>query len=270
MRSLALSAYALLAALQMPPDEVVRPTGSGYGSTKPIELSALAFTPEVYQGDNVEVRGTLKTLVFNRYWTIEDEGARALVIPGFGLDADALTRFTGFRVGLRGVARMLNPYDPKNDKAHFPDLPPRPRGQPGWPEATITAHALFELDGDSGGRPAGDTLADLIGSGDLRPGTAVTITGVFRGRNLFDDLPKDSQRGADDWVLQDGAFSAWVTGKRPRGKGWSLDPASRGDARWRVEVSGKIDVVGGVAYLRASKVSLVGRAEEAGLGTPEP
>jgi hypothetical protein len=272
MRSLALSVYALLAALQIPGQEIVRPTGSGYGGTKPVELSALAFTPEVYQGDNVEVRGTIKTLVFNRYWTIEDEGARALVIPGHGLDADALTRFTGFRVALRGVARMLNPHDPVADKQQFPDLPVRPRGQPGWPEATITAHAVFELDGESGGRPVGDTLADLISGGDLRPGTGVTISGAFRGRNLFGDLPKDSQRGADDWVLKDGTFAAWVTGKRPRGKGWSLDPASRSDARWRVEVSGKIEVVGGIAYVRASKVSLAGRADEHGdtAAAPEP
>jgi len=268
MRSLALSTYALLAATQMPPDQVARPTGSRYGATKPVELSALAFTPEVYEGDNVEVRGTIKVLVFNRYWTIEHEGARALVIPGYGLDAEALARFTGFRVALRGVARMLNPYDPVADKKNFPDLPGRPRSQPGWPEATITAHAVFELDGDSGGRPTGDTLADLISSGDLRSGTAVTITGVFRGRNLFDDLPKDSRRGADDWVLRDGAFAAWVTGKRPSGKGWSLDPTSRGDARWRVEVVGKVEVSGGIAYVRASKVSLAGRADAA--ATPEP
>lgn len=260
----------LLAAAQLPPDEIVRPTGSGYGSAKPVELSSLAFTPEAYEGDNVEVRGTLKVLVFNRYWTIEDGGARALVIPGKGLDASALTRFTGFEVDVRGVARMLNPYDPVADKTHFPDLPVRPRGQPGWPEATITVHALFERQGDAGGRPAGDTLAELVRNGELKSGTEVTVTGVFRGRNLFGDLPTASERSADDWVLQDGAFAAWVTGKRPSGKGWSLDPASRGDARWRVEVVGKVEVVGGVAYVRASKVSLAGRAEPGGAAAPQP
>ncbi|MET0554654.1 MAG: hypothetical protein ABW221_16550 [Vicinamibacteria bacterium] len=267
MRSLALP--LLLAAAQVPPDQLVRPAGSGYGPTKPVELSALAFTPEVYEGDNVEVRGTLKALVYPRYWTIEAGGARALVIPGNGVDAGALTRFTGFEVEMRGVARMLNPYDPQKDKQHYPDLPVRPRGLPGWPEATITVHALFEVDGDAGGRPVGETLAELIRNGDLRPGTSVTVSGVFRGRNLFGDLPKDSQRGADDWVLKDGAFAAWVTGRRPAGKGWSLDPASRGDARWRVEVVGKVEVVGDVAYVRASKVSLAGRADRDETAAPE-
>jgi hypothetical protein len=267
MRSLVLP--LLLAAAQLPPDQVVRPTGSGYGSAKPVELSALAFTPEAYQGDNVEVRGTLKVLVFNRYWTIEDGGARALVIPGHGLDPSALTRFTGFEVDVRGVARMLNPYDPAADKSQFPDLPLRPRGQPGWPEATITVHALFDRQGETGGRPAGDTLSELIRNGDLRSGTAVTVKGVFRGRNLFGDLPKDSQRKPEDWVIQDGAFAAWVTGKRPSGKGWSLDPASRGDARWRVEVEGKVEVVGEVTYIRASRVSLAGRADREEAASPE-
>jgi hypothetical protein len=258
----------LLAAAQVPSDEVVRPAAAGYGSPRPVELATLAFTPEVYEGDNVEVRGTLKVLVYPRYWTIEAGGARALVIPGRGVDAGALTRFTGFEVEMRGVARMLNPYDPQADKTRYPELPVRPRGLPGWPEATITVHALFELDGDAGGRPVGDTLAKLIRDGDLRPGTAVTVSGVFRGRNLFGDLPQDSQRSPEDWVLKDGDFAAWVTGKRPAGKGWSLDPASPGDARWRVEVVGKVEVVGDVAYLRASKVSLAGRADPA--PTPAP
>jgi hypothetical protein len=259
MRSIVLP--LLFAAAQVPPDQVVRPTGSGYGSAKAVDLASLAFTPESYEGDNVQVRGTLKALVYPRYWTLEDGGGRALIIPGNGLDPSALTRFSGFEVEVRGVARTLSPYDPPADRQHFPDLPVRPRGQPGWPEATITVHAVFEVEGDAGGKPAGEGLAELVRSGAIRPGSSVTVTGVFRGRNLFGDLPKDSQRGPDDWVIQDGAFAAWVTGKRPNGKGWSLDPANRGDARWRVEVVGKIERVGEVAYIRASRVSLAGRAD---------
>jgi hypothetical protein len=267
MRTLVLP--LLLAAAQVPPDEVVRPTGSGYGSTKPVELATLAFTPEAFEGDNVEVRGTLKVLVYPRYWTIEDGGGRALVIPGNGLDPSALTRFSGFEVEVRGVARMLNPYDPAADKARFPDLPERPRGQPGWPNATITVHAVFEVAGDAGGRPAGEGLAELVRSGAIRPGTPLTVTGVFRGRNLFGDLPKDSQRQPEDWVIRDGAFAAWVTGKRPSGKGFSLDPGSRGDARWRVEVVGKVEVVGDITYIRASRVSLAGRADRDEAAVPK-
>jgi hypothetical protein len=268
---LAVPVCLLLGTLQPPDVELIRPTGAGYGSPKPVELATLAFTPEAYEGDNVEVRGTLKALVYPRYWTIEDGAARALVIPGKGIDAAALVRLAGFRVEARGVARMLSPYDPVADRKRFPDLPQRPRGQPGWPEATLTVHALFDVEDDAGGPAKKDTLADLVRDGSLSPGTSVTVAGAFRGRNLFGDLPQESRRAAEDWVVKDGAFAVWVTGKRPSGKGWSLDPANRLDARWRVEVVGKIEVVAGVAYLRASRVSLAGRAEpEEPAASPPP
>jgi hypothetical protein len=57
-------------------------------------------------------------------------------------------------------------------------------------------------------------------------------------------------------VLKEGDAAVWVTGKAPKGKGWSLDPAYKGDTvRW-LAVEGKVEVVNGVAYLRASKVIL--------------
>jgi hypothetical protein len=268
MRSLTLVLPVLLAAPQVQQYELVRPSGTGYGSPSPVELAALADAPAEYEGENVVLQGTLKALAYPRYWTIEDGGARVLVIPGKGLDAGALTRFTGVRVEARGIARALGPYDPKADKTRYPDLPERPRGEPGWPQATVTVHALFDAEGEAGGRAPGDSLAALVRSGGVRPGTDVTVTGVFRGRNLFADLPEDSRRGADDWVVKDGAFAAWVVGKRPAGKGFALDLASRGDARWRVAVAGKLEVQGGVPYLRASSVTLAGRAEAEGDAPP--
>ena len=49
----------------------------------------------------------------------------------------------------------------------------------------------------------------------------------------------------------------WVVGKKPKGKGWSLDPASRSDsARW-VQVTGTLDRKGSVTRLKATEVALV-------------
>ena len=56
-----------------------------------------------------------------------------------------------------------------------------------------------------------------------------------------------------DWVLRDGPFSIWVTGKGPRGKGWSLDPRSRADCRFRIEATGKVATANGYIYLRADE-----------------
>ena len=50
-----------------------------------------------------------------------------------------------------------------------------------------------------------------------------------------------------------------MTGRRPAGKGFQLDPAYRPDtARW-LEVSGKVLIAGEVSYLKAGKVALIAR-----------
>jgi hypothetical protein len=90
-------------------------------------------------------------------------------------------------------------------------------------------------------------------------GRVVTASGTFRGANLFEDLPSQSRRNRDDWVLQDGPFSVWVTSKAPKGKGWALDPQSRADCSWRLVVTGTVETAGGLIYLRAKSVTLAAR-----------
>ena len=86
---------------------------------------------------------------------------------------------------------------------------------------------------------------------------SVRVRGQFRGRNLFGDLPAESQKSASDWVLQDQGVAVWVTGKAPKGDGWSLDLGSRSESvRW-VEVEGEVAARDGVVYLKAKNVSLV-------------
>jgi hypothetical protein len=87
----------------------------------------------------------------------------------------------------------------------------------------------------------------------------VTVSGIFRGANLFADLPAESHRDAGDWVLRDGPFSIWVTGKAPKGRGFALDPRSRSDCAWRLEVKGTVETAGGYVYLHAKSVAPVRR-----------
>lgn len=109
---------------------------------------------------------------------------------------------------------------------------------------------------------AGSSLEALVRYPKGGEGRTVTASGIFRGANLFDDLPAESRLHASDWVLKDGPFSIWVTGKAPKGKGFSLDPGSRSDCRWRLEVGGKVETAGGFVYLRAKSVTLVRREKE--------
>lgn len=98
-------------------------------------------------------------------------------------------------------------------------------------------------------------------------GRTVVARGSFRGRNLFAEMPDGSARTPQDWVLGDGPFFVWVTGRAPRGGGFSLDPASRAEAKHRLEVEGRVEPVNGLVYLRAKSVRLIGR-EDAEEETP--
>jgi hypothetical protein len=106
----------------------------------------------------------------------------------------------------------------------------------------------------------GSTLEPLVRYPKSAEGRVVTVSGTFRGANLFEDLPPDSRRGRDSWVLRDGPFSIWITGKDPKGQGFSLDVHSKADCRIRLEVQGEIVTENDYIYLRARKIQLLGRA----------
>ena len=71
-------------------------------------------------------------------------------------------------------------------------------------------------------------------------GQTVTVTGNFRGRNLFGDLPDAPQKSRYDFVIRNAEGAVWVTGLRPRGRGFDLDVDRRLDTNRWVEVSGTV------------------------------
>jgi hypothetical protein len=100
-------------------------------------------------------------------------------------------------------------------------------------------------------------IEDLVGRPARLAKETVKVRGQFRGKNLFGDLPP-AGAPADGWVIKDGDSAVWVSGHRPKGNGWSLDPESRSDTTRWLEVVGKIETRDGVTLLRASQVALVG------------
>ena len=105
----------------------------------------------------------------------------------------------------------------------------------------------------------GSSLEALVRGPEAAAGRSIAVQGTFRGANLFEDLPPGTRRDPADWVLKDGPFSIWVTGRPPRGDGFSLDPRSRSDCQWRLEVTGKVETAARYIYLRAKSVALVRR-----------
>ena len=107
----------------------------------------------------------------------------------------------------------------------------------------------------SEGRDSG--LRSIVAAAGQASKQAVRVRGQFRGRNLFGDLPPESRRGSSDWVIADQGVALWITGKAPKGEGWSLDLDSRSETvRW-VEVEGEVAARDGIVYVKARSVSLV-------------
>ena len=100
------------------------------------------------------------------------------------------------------------------------------------------------------------TLESLVTTPGKRDGETVRVVGKFRGRNLYGDLPGSSQQKGADWVIKDDMFAVWVTGKKPKGSGWELDPTLKRDTGKWIEVVGRPETRRGVTYLRAVKVGL--------------
>ena len=90
----------------------------------------------------------------------------------------------------------------------------------------------------------------------------VKVIGRFKGRNLYGDLPVALAKGKWDFVIQSADGALWVTGVRPRGKGFDLDPGKRVDTgRW-VEVTGVVKREGATTYIDAAGVALAAAPED--------
>ena len=178
----------------------------------------------------------------------------------------------GHRIEVTGIVRVLPDHQgtccPRCQPpipmsvCEDPALPALPDRSPEWPHGSITATGVVDIEnyraGESG-RRATSTIADALARPPEAAGKSVRIVGRFRGANLYGDLPAGTRRAAGDWVLQDGEQSVWVTGRPPKGKGFDLVAGNKLDTgRW-LEVEGKLEAMGNVAYLKASRVQLVAR-----------
>jgi hypothetical protein len=82
----------------------------------------------------------------------------------------------------------------------------------------------------------------------------VTLVGQFRGRNLFGDLPAAPSKTRYDFVLRAADAAVWVTGLRPRGKGFDLNVDARVDTgRW-LEVAGTVKHDNGLVSVEAASI----------------
>jgi hypothetical protein len=254
-----------------PPDPP--PAFAGYGPAEPLELWRIASNGGQYHRTNATTTGDLRVLPSsNEYLILVDGAARVLVIPAMGELREA-SRLIGRRVQLEGIVRVLPSRQDTvlcrgqrmpDSQCEDPDLPALPNARSDWPAVSISAIRMTDTGTGEprGGGPGGLGLADLATDGGRHEAQTVTVVGLFAGRDLYGDLPAGSARTASDWVLKLGPHAVWVTGKKPEGKGWRLDPGYKGDtARW-LQVTGRVETQGEVTFLRATKVVLTSAPKE--------
>jgi hypothetical protein len=101
-------------------------------------------------------------------------------------------------------------------------------------------------------------------------GQEVTITGRFRGKNLLGDQPAPPGKSPHEYVLRVADASIWVSGLRPRGRGFTLDPDSRRDTREWVRVTGIVRHEAPMVWIEGKTLDLAKPDTEAPPESPRP
>jgi hypothetical protein len=103
--------------------------------------------------------------------------------------------------------------------------------------------------------PVEPTVRALALAPDRYQDRAVTVTGRFRGANLYGDLPQPVNKSRWDFVIQSADAAVWVTGMRPRGKGFNLDPMARVDTGQWLQVTGTLRHDGALTWIEAASMA---------------
>jgi hypothetical protein len=111
--------------------------------------------------------------------------------------------------------------------------------------------------------PQSPTLRAIALAPERYENGSASVSGRFRGRNLLGDIATPIPTpGKWDFVLQSADAAVWVTGVRPRGRGFELDPGARVDTgRW-VQVTGTVRRDGSRAWVEAREIELAKPPDE--------
>jgi hypothetical protein len=211
--------------------------------------AALVAYPGFFQGQTVVVRGTLATRDRAVLISAGSDKAIPLVFRGTSpADGPVELRATFWDVG------RLQRDDPRLPGLGLDRLLPN-NGGGEWPRPG-EVNALVVTDASPVKRdPAPPTLRMLALAPEDYVGQRVTITGQFRGRNLYGDLPQSPGVTQWDFVLHSGEAALWVTGQRPRGKGFNLDLDARVDTGHWLQVAGAVRQGRGLVWIEATQVT---------------
>jgi len=244
-RSALITAVAALAAATATPQAPGRIATSA---------EALVASPVFFHGRQITVR---RELVEARGLTELASTSKPIFV--FWRDAPTTTRDGEVRGEFWDLGR-LRPDDSRFSSQNFgPVLEAASRGE--WPardQVFVILGATFV----ESPLPQQPSIRALALAPEKYADRGVTIAGRFRGRNLFGDLPLPAGKSRWDFVLQAADGAVWITGLRPRGKGFDLDVEARVDTgRW-LEVTGTVRRDGSLVWVEASSIALASAPTE--------
>lgn len=214
------------------------------GARRLATIDALRQFPGFYHLQSVLVRGEMVETGSRVTLRTEEHEIRLLL--------DRSVRVTPGSVEVRGVLLDVGKLEPGDGRLGSYERP----SDASWPkpgeELVLQASSVSPL---TPGAPLSmRTLA-------LEPwrfeGQSITLTGQFRGRNLFGDLAGTPRKSQYDFVLRSGDASVWVVGLRPRGKGFDLNVDARIDTNQWLEVTGIAKRAGGLVTIEATRLTAV-------------
>ena len=220
---------------------------------KATTVSALLFHPSFFHGQRVTVRGTLRDETDDIWLEGADDAIRLLG----GLESQGASGPDGL-VELRGICwdvGRLQSDDPRlagyDLDPLIDDLDDRAWPRPGEVLALASASTV------SFSRSSAQTIRSVALEPTLYTDREVTLTGRFRGRNLYGDLPQAPRLSRWDFVLQSSDAAIWVTGREPKGDGFRLGLTARVDTgRW-LEVTGTVQRGQGLLWVEATELDAV-------------
>jgi hypothetical protein len=214
------------------------------------DIAALVAFPGFYHGQPIVLRAEL-IQTGDKLALVDPDEPRALHVASSGISVP-----TG-RVEARGVfwdVGRLMPDDPRVTGNNLQAVV-ESKGGSDWPKPgellALQLTGAFPVNATSS-----PSLRDLALDSAQHVNEQVTITGQFRGRNLYGDLPQSPNISRWDFVLKSADAALWVTGTQPKGRGFDLQVNARIDTgRW-LDVSGIVKRMGGLVWIESAKISL--------------
>ena len=257
--SLAAAATLALAGLLHPAFAAAQPL-----RYLPTTLAALDAYPSFFHRQPVVVRATPEGDLRDVFVSDGERRVRALyVAPPVAGERDFIEiEGTFWDVG------RLQPDDPRLTGHGIAALSDRLFGKP-WPSSG-ELRILIADDTRRADPPDAATIRTISLEPARYRDRTVTVTGRFRARNLFGDLPEAPGNTRHDFVLRSGDASVWIVGMEPKGDGFDFDVMARVDTNRWLQVTG---VVGGgdhLATIEAESLTTVERPAPAAVRRRAP